>query len=364
MKNSIVQLHGNSGDYPIHEDILQNRGRLLFSGSGGGIRYHQGKYRYDVFAQNYNYMEFTQGASIQSNYEQMYTQNFAGGVMVFDNGSINMTLGGFTNAGELTLRNHSTASVTTNFVNTGSITIDSNSSFNTSRLNSDNGTVVLKGGSLNIDANSAIRNLQFAGGTLNNGNAQRLTGSTGSGTLNQSTYTVNSLFTVNSGSNTGNIYANNGLTITGNVTNTGYWKIADSLAFNGNGKFNHNNGTLEIVGEDLLFTNSQVWKPELNTISMTENTPQEINTITTEYFMHFLPGDVKESLKGHLSISNGVVLVTNVNLTTTERDALTQAFKDTFGERLRLFSRAISQAFLKTMFLILPKLTNSLITMF
>ena len=99
----------------------------------------------------------------------------------------------------------------------------------------------------------------------------------------------------------------------------------------GSGKFNQNSGTLEIVGDNLLFTDSEAWKPELSTISLSSQVPDEINTITTEYFMRFLPGEVREELKGHLSVSsNGVVKVTGVNLTTTERDALVSAFKETF----------------------------------
>ena len=331
MQNSKVELHGNSGDYPIHNDILENKGSIYFTGTNGGIRYYQGKYYYDVYAQNYNYMEFAQGSSLQSTTSLMNTQNFSSGTMVFDNGSINMTAGKFTNQGQLILRNNSTAKVTTAFVNTGTITLDSGSTFTTSKLNSDNGSVVLRGGSLNIDSNSVIKSLEFAGGTLNNGSAQNLTATSGKGTLNQNSYTANTLLTVTRGTNSGNIYSNNGLTVNGSITNNGYWKVANSLNFGGSGKFNQNSGTLEIVGDNLLFTDSEAWKPELSTISLSSQVPDEINTITTEYFMRFLPGEVREELKGHLSVSsNGVVKVTGVNLTTTERDALVSAFKETF----------------------------------
>lgn len=341
MKNSKVELHGNSGDYPIHNDILENKGSIYFTGSNGGIRYYQGKYYYDVYAQNYNYMEFAQGSSLQSTTSLMNTQNFSSGTMVFDNGSINMTAGKFSNEGQLILRNNSTAKVTTAFVNTGTITLDSGSTFTTSKLNSDNGSVVLRGGSLNIDSNSVIKSLEFAGGTLKNGSAQNLTASSGKGTLNQNSYTANSLLTVTGGTNSGNIYSNNGLTVNGSITNNGYWKVANSLNFGGNGKFNQNLGTLEIVGDNLLFTDSEAWKPELSTISLSSQVPDEINTITTEYFMRFLPGEVREELKGHLSVSgNGVVKVTGVNLTTTERDALVSAFKETFFIR---FPKAFPQ---------------------
>mgnify|MGYP001776800947 CR=1 FL=1 len=341
MKNSKVELHGNSGDYPIHNDILENKGSIYFTGSNGGIRYYQGKYYYDVYAQNYNYMEFAQGSSLQSTTSLMNTQNFSSGTMVFDNGSINMTAGKFSNEGQLILRNNSTAKVTTAFVNTGTITLDSGSTFTTSKLNSDNGSVVLRGGSLNIDSNSVIKSLEFVGGTLKNGSAQNLTASSGKGTLNQNSYTANSLLTVTGGTNSGNIYSNNGLTVNGSITNNGYWKVANSLNFGGNGKFNQNLGTLEIVGDNLLFTDSEAWKPELSTISLSSQVPDEINTITTEYFMRFLPGEVREELKGHLSVSgNGVVKVTGVNLTTTERDALVSAFKETFFIR---FPKAFPQ---------------------
>ena len=342
MENSTILLHGNNKEYPYPNDVLENKGSIFFKGSGAGIRWHEPTpNRNSVYTRNYSYMEFSEGASFQQPMWTMYANNYVNGVMLFDNGKLNMTQGYFTNEGQMTFKNNSSASVTTNFVNKGIITLDSDSTFTTSKFNSDNGSVILNGGELDISNTSVIQSLTFGGGTLVNGDSQTITASSGSGSLNQATYTSDTLFTVESGSNAGTINANAGLEVTGEVVNTGNWKVSESLAIGDSGKFLHDNGTLEIVGENLLFTDSVSWKPELNTIGLSSSTHEEINTLSTEYFVQFLPGEVRESLKGHLVISeDGIVKVTGVTLTETERDTLTSAFKETFFIRF-------SKAFLK-----------------
>ena len=342
MDNSTFNLHGNNKEYPYPNDVVENKGNIYFKGSGAGIRWvSPTPNRNSVYTRNYSYMEFTEGASFQQVMYTMYANNYADGVMLFDNGKLNMTQGYFTNEGQMTFQNNSSASVTTYFVNKGTITLDSDSTFTTSKFNSDNGSVILNGGELDISNTSVIQNLTFGGGTLVNGDGQTITASSGSGTLNQTTYTADTLFTVESGSNAGTINANAGLVVTGEVVNTGDWKVTESLKIEDTGEFSHDNGTLEIVGEDLLFTDSVSWKPNLNTIGITANTPQEVNSLSTDYFIQFLPGEVRESLKGHLVISeDGIVKVTGVTLTETERDALVSAFKETFFIR---FPKAFPQ---------------------
>ena len=69
---------------------------------------------------------------------------------------------------------------------------------------------------------------------------------------------------------------------------------------------------------------------EVNVISLNATLPEEIRTSITEFFKKYVPGFVKEDLDQYASFEGGKVVVNGDGLTTTQRDDLTTAFKETF----------------------------------
>ena len=68
----------------------------------------------------------------------------------------------------------------------------------------------------------------------------------------------------------------------------------------------------------------------LSTVSLQAVLPEETKTALTDLFRHYVPGSVAQSLIDHATFTGGRVIVTGVNLTTTQRDDLVQAFKAKF----------------------------------
>ena len=71
---------------------------------------------------------------------------------------------------------------------------------------------------------------------------------------------------------------------------------------------------------------------ELNVIGLNATMPETIRTTMTEFFKKYVPGFVKENLGHYVSITGGKVVVNGTGLTETQRDDLTTAFKETFGD--------------------------------
>ena len=75
---------------------------------------------------------------------------------------------------------------------------------------------------------------------------------------------------------------------------------------------------------------------ELNVISLGATMPEDIRTTMTEFFKKYVPGFVKENLGQYVSITGGKVVVNGTGLTETQRDDLTSAFKETFGDATQI----------------------------
>ncbi|WP_290432780.1 autotransporter outer membrane beta-barrel domain-containing protein [uncultured Parasutterella sp.] len=70
---------------------------------------------------------------------------------------------------------------------------------------------------------------------------------------------------------------------------------------------------------------------ELNYVSLGSTTPQAVRTSLTEFFKKYVVGTLADSLVQHATLSGGKVVIRGVNLTETQRDDLTKAFKEQFG---------------------------------
>lgn len=147
---------------------------------------------------------------------------------------------------------------------------------------------------------------------------------------------------------TGNVTTRGNLTSTGTLNNRGNWTetahYAISGSLNNSGALNFQNGFEFAVNGRLnssgtLQTNNAAnifdslgsqGRTALSTVSLQAVLPEETKTALTDLFRHYVPGTVAQSLIDHASFTGGKVIVTGVNLTTTQRDDLLQAFKAKF----------------------------------
>ena len=235
--------------------------------------------------------------------------NLAGGILTNRNlltqvgGSVNVTAGsydfGTLNKSNGVLSNASTL-VITNF-------------------NQSNGTAANSG-------NLTIGNADLYG-TLTNTGTLSLTGNvTTRGNLT-STGTLN---------NRGNWTETAHYAISGNLTNTGSVNFQNGFEFASNGRLN-SSGTLQTNNAANIFDSlGSQGQTALSTVSLQAALPEEVKTSLTDLFRHYVPGTVAQSLIDHATFTGGKVVVTGVNLTTTQRDDLVQAFKAKFGSQTTL----------------------------
>lgn len=147
---------------------------------------------------------------------------------------------------------------------------------------------------------------------------------------------------------TGNVTTRGNLTSTGTLNNRGNWTetahYAISGSLNNSGALNFQNGfefasdghlnssgTLQTNNAANVFDSlGSQGQTALSTVSLHAALPEEVKTSLTDLFRHYVPGTVAQSLIDHASFTGGRVIVTGVNLTTTQRDDLVQAFKAKF----------------------------------
>ena len=147
---------------------------------------------------------------------------------------------------------------------------------------------------------------------------------------------------------TGNVTSRGNLTSTGTLNNRGNWTETEHYAitgtFNNSGTVNFQNG-FEFAANGRLNSSGIVQTNQagnifdslgsqgqtaLSTVSLQAALPEETKTALTDLFRHYVPGTVAQSLIEHATFSGGRVIVTGVNLTTTQHDDLVQAFKAKF----------------------------------
>ena len=227
----------------------------------------------------------------------------AGGILTNRNlltqvgGSINVTAGsydfGTLNKSNGVLRNAATL-VITNF-------------------NQSNGTASNSGNLTIVNAN--------LGGSLANTGTLSLTGNVTSRGNLTSTGTLN---------NRGSWTETSHYAISGSLNNTGSVNFQNGFEFAANGRLN-SSGTLQTNNAANVFDSlGSQGQTALLTVSLQAALPEEVKTSLTDLFRHYVPGTVAQSLIDHATFSGGKVIVTGVNLTTTQRDDLVQAFKAKF----------------------------------
>ena len=237
-----------------------------------------------------------------------------------------LVLGGgqFSNSPTITVKNNGSLSVT-------------GGSYSFSTLTKENGTLT-NAGTLSVSNFNQSNGTASNSGNLTIGNANLGGSLTNTGTLSL-TGTVTSRGNLTSSgtlNNRGSWTETTHYAISGNLTNTGSVNFQNGFEFVANGRLN-SSGTLQTNNAANIFDSlGSQGQTALSTVSLQAALPEETKTALTDLFRHYVPGSVAQSLIDHASFTGGKVIVTGVNLTTTQRDDLLQAFKAKFGSQTTL----------------------------
>ena len=118
--------------------------------------------------------------------------------------------------------------------------------------------------------------------------------------------------------------------ISSTVNNRGTINFKSGFKFVSDGHLN-SSGTLQTNNAANIFDSlGRQGQTALSTVSLQAALPEEAKTSLTDLFRHYVPGTVAQSLIDHATFTGGKVIVTGVNLTTTQCDDLVQAFKAKF----------------------------------
>ena len=231
-----------------------------------------------------------------------------------------LVLGGgqFSNSPTLTVKNNGSLSVT-------------GGSYSFSTLTKENGTLT-NAGTLSVSNFNQSNGTASNSGNLTIGNANLYGSLTNTGTLSL-TGTVTSRGNLTSSgtlNNRGSWTETAHYAISGNLNNSGAVNFQNGFEFASNGRLN-SSGTLQTNNAANIFDSlGRQGQTALSTVSLQAALPEETKTALTDLFRHYVPGTVAQSLIDHASFTGGKVIVTGVNLTTTQRDDLLQAFKAKF----------------------------------
>ena len=200
------------------------------------------------------------------------------------------------------------------------------------------GTLNKSNGSLTNQATLTITNFNQSNGTAaNSGNltigSADLGGSlanTGTLSLTGNVTTRGNLTSTGTLNNRGNWTETAHYAISGSLNNSGSVNFQNGFEFAANGRLN-SSGTLQTNNAANIFDSlGRQGQTALSTVSLQAALPEEVKTSLTDLFRHYVPGTVAQSLIDHASFTGGKVIVTGVNLTTTQCDDLVQAFKAKF----------------------------------
>lgn len=204
-------------------------------------------------------------------------------------------------------------------------------------LNKENGSFV-NAGTLSVSNFNQSNGTASNSGNLTIGNANLYGSLTNTGTLSL-TGTVTSCGNLTSSgtlNNRGSWTETAHYAISGNLNNSGAVNFQNGFEFASNGRLN-SSGTLQTNNAANIFDSlGRQGQTALSTVSLQAALPEEVKTSLTDLFRHYVPGTVAQSLIDHATFTGGRVIVTGVNLTTTQRDDLIQAFKAKFGSQTTL----------------------------
>ena len=133
---------------------------------------------------------------------------------------------------------------------------------------------------------------------------------------------------INSGTNSGN--ANFGNTTVNNaMANYGNLTVTGALNFGSAGRLT-STGTLTTSHTNVFSSLGSRGNYVLNVIGLSAQSPERIESIENQLFQYYVKGSISQNLANHATFSGGKVIVTGVNITTTQRDDLINAFKEQF----------------------------------
>ena len=230
------------------------------------------------------------------------------------------------------------------FSNSPTITIKNNGSLFVTGGNYSFSTLTKENGTLTNAGTLSVSNFNQSNGTASNSGNLTLGSANLYGTLaNTGTLSL-----------TGNVTSRGNLTSTGTLNNRGSWTESSHYAISGslnnsgsvnfqngfefgsNGRLN-SSGTLQTNNAANVFDSlGSQGQTALSTVSLQAVLPEEVKTSLTDLFRHYVPGTIAQSLIDHATFTRGRVIVTGVNLTTTQRGDLVQAFKAKFGSQTTL----------------------------
>ena len=206
------------------------------------------------------------------------------------------------------------------------------------------GTINKENGSLSNAATLSIANFNQSNGsssnsgnlTISNVNLYGTLANTGTLSLTGNVTTRGNLTSTGTLNNRGNWTETAHYAISGSLNNTGSVSFQNGFEFASNGRLN-SFGTLQTNNAANIFDSlGRQGQTALSIVSLQAALPEETKTALTDLFRHYVPGSVAQSLIDHASFTGGKVIVTGVNLTTTQRDDLVQAFKAKFGSQTTL----------------------------
>ena len=129
--------------------------------------------------------------------------------------------------------------------------------------------------------------------------------------------------------NEGTLNINN-LNLNGALSNTGATSVTGSLSFGASGQFNQSSGSLTTHLANLFDDVDVRAQQALNTIGLNAQLPEQMKSTLTDLFSNYVSGHLTQAILDHATFSGGKVVITGVDLTTTQRDDLATAFKETF----------------------------------
>ena len=116
----------------------------------------------------------------------------------------------------------------------------------------------------------------------------------------------------------------------GNFINSGNFESIHRWSFADGSRLTVTAGTVKTGSMNIFDSLGTAGQTALSKVSLQAALPEETKTALTDLFRHYVPGTVAQSLIDHATFTGGKVIVTGVNLTTTQRDDLVQAFKAKF----------------------------------
>lgn len=178
----------------------------------------------------------------------------------------------------------------------------------------------------------------FAGGKINNRGTLAVDGGWFNSLSNWGTANFSGDASFKNTVNYGNLNSWGTVTFNDNLRNSGNFNShSGRWQFVNGGLVSMTSGTITTANHQNIFDSlGSSTQQALSYVSLNSSLPQEVKVSLNDFFLNYVPGTVAQSLIDHATFSGGKVIVTGVNLTTTQRDDLVQAFKAKFGSAATL----------------------------